>query len=131
MFRRKNKVKDEPKKFVSCWEASWAIQYVVERSLAQRMKQSGWNKKTLFQFYINEHMNGHWKLGHIDEEMLVVPAPTVGEIVEMFLPGEIQMISEKDGFIFTDRQGRSIKRYRIVDAAAEFWMLTKGKTPHA
>lgn len=131
MFNWKSRGKTETKKDVSYWDASWAIQYVVERGLAHLMKEAGWNQKTLFQYYINEHMKGRWKLGHIDEEMIVIPAPTLGEIMEMFQPGEVQLISENDGFVFTDRQGRYVKRHRIVDAAGEFWLITKGKKVHA
>jgi hypothetical protein len=73
-------------------------------------------------------MKGRWMLGRVSSELVMVPAPTLGEIMECFAPGELQANSAEDGFTFVHKSGQFVKSHRIVDAAAEIWILVGAKS---
>jgi hypothetical protein len=110
------------KKDIACWDTRFAVKSVVERSLAQRMKEKGWSKETFFQFYIDEHMKGRWGLGHVYDELIIVQAPTAGEILEELIHEQIFITKVKEGFSVNVKNVSPVVRYRLVDALAEAWI---------
>lgn len=105
------------------WECSFMQKYVVTVDIGMSLKKSGWNRKTAFQWYTNEFMNYKWVLGKIDNELVMVPAPIIDEILESFDRKDLSITVCNDGFLVSLCSGESVKKYRLVDALAGLWVL--------
>lgn len=105
------------------WSCGFMQRYVVTVDLAKRLKAAGWRLATAFSWYTDELMSGKWFLGRVESELVMLPAATAGELLECFSPGDLKIEWDRDGYEVSLQSGIKVKKYRLVDALAELWIM--------